>query len=783
VALLLLAAILATLLGAPARVGAAPSVDTWVAPSPPRLDPETPFFYDVKRHALTMVELEVDPARIYRLSDKEPRVWIATDVPGQTPEGWPRFGNWAYDPIGDRLLLVSHRSEPPPCCDDTARTRYFLDVYQLELSGTHYWQRIAVVDPPLERYDFSTVFDPTRNRLLIGFGYEANDGTVSTTVAALDLNGAPHWTTLVPSGAPLLRLDSALFVDTENDRLLAFGGYDPSRDWSQGVWTLPLDGNGSWQRFTEVDTLPPLPGGAPPVVFDPLGNRLLAYSRYYRDGAPDTVGYWQFRLQAGTGWTALPITGGPRAHSNASLTFDAEHNRLFLFGGAGPYPGGYDYQRFDIREMDDVDAGAFHPVQLCGDAQEIGAGGSIVLDTRRHRVVTFSAREAPSDLELNTISQTDHQDWERLPRTIGETTPPGRSFASVVYDSLADRTILFGGKVGQAELGDLWQLTWTDDTHPQWQRLFLTGDVPGPRWGVSTVYDPVRRRIVFFGGFAGRPLAETWALELDALRWRQIELRGFPPSARFGASAVYDSRRDGMILYGGNAGTTNNPIPLGDTWFLSFRDGDVWIPVTIADRPPLPRWMHAAIYDPVRDRMLVFWGRDQNGSRYDCAAVEWAGRPTWTTYKPAGPAADIRSGHAVVYDAAADRAIIVGGNRGGANFSNRRMFDWYLDFAPGSVTGPGPGPSLALVGMLPNPTSSGVDVAFDLPSAMPVRVRLYDARGRLVKSLDEKTYPPGRHLVHWDGSAEDGYRPRPGVYFARLVLGTSEFTGKVVLLR
>jgi flagellar hook assembly protein FlgD len=68
-------------------------------------------------------------------------------------------------------------------------------------------------------------------------------------------------------------------------------------------------------------------------------------------------------------------------------------------------------------------------------------------------------------------------------------------------------------------------------------------------------------------------------------------------------------------------------------------------------------------------------------------------------------------------------------------------------------------------------------------AAVPVAVRIYDARGRLVKSLDARTYPPGRHLVHWNGTGEDGYRPRPGVYFARLVLGTTEFTGKMVLLR
>ena len=85
--------------------------------------------------------------------------------------------------------------------------------------------------------------------------------------------------------------------------------------------------------------------------------------------------------------------------------------------------------------------------------------------------------------------------------------------------------------------------------------------------------------------------------------------------------------------------------------------------------------------------------------------------------------------------------------------------------------------------MAPTPTHAGVDLAFDVPAATQVRLRIYDARGRLVKALEDRVVPAGRHLVYWDGTAENGYRPRPGVYFARLVLGTTEFTGKVVLLR
>ena len=92
-----------------------------------------------------------------------------------------------------------------------------------------------------------------------------------------------------------------------------------------------------------------------------------------------------------------------------------------------------------------------------------------------------------------------------------------------------------------------------------------------------------------------------------------------------------------------------------------------------------------------------------------------------------------------------------------------------------SEGGPPPltGPPFALLGMSPNPTRRGVDVAFDLPAATTVRARIYDARGRLVRDLPTREYLPGRHVLAWDGVGDEGYRPRPGVYFARVALGAT----------
>ncbi len=62
-----------------------------------------------------------------------------------------------------------------------------------------------------------------------------------------------------------------------------------------------------------------------------------------------------------------------------------------------------------------------------------------------------------------------------------------------------------------------------------------------------------------------------------------------------------------------------------------------------------------------------------------------------------------------------------------------------------------------------NPSRSGAELRFALPRPGPVRITIFDALGRRVRTLADATYPAGRFTVHWDGAASGD-----GIYFARL---------------
>jgi hypothetical protein len=85
-----------------------------------------------------------------------------------------------------------------------------------------------------------------------------------------------------------------------------------------------------------------------------------------------------------------------------------------------------------------------------------------------------------------------------------------------------------------------------------------------------------------------------------------------------------------------------------------------------------------------------------------------------------------------------------------------------LPEAPTSQAGP------SLTRIQPNPFNPSTSLHFELPRATPVRLEVYDLRGRRVRILMADVLPAGEHAVDWDGSDEHGRPVASGTYVARL---------------
>lgn len=84
----------------------------------------------------------------------------------------------------------------------------------------------------------------------------------------------------------------------------------------------------------------------------------------------------------------------------------------------------------------------------------------------------------------------------------------------------------------------------------------------------------------------------------------------------------------------------------------------------------------------------------------------------------------------------------------------------------------------------PNPTQGTLTAEFTLPHAEArASLVVFDVAGRHQRTLLDGPLGAGPHRVTWDGLAEDGTLPSPGIFFLRLETGGMRLERKVLLLR
>ncbi len=83
----------------------------------------------------------------------------------------------------------------------------------------------------------------------------------------------------------------------------------------------------------------------------------------------------------------------------------------------------------------------------------------------------------------------------------------------------------------------------------------------------------------------------------------------------------------------------------------------------------------------------------------------------------------------------------------------------------------------------PNPFNPNTTIAFSLPRRGPVKLQVFDVRGRLVRTLVDEVRAPGRHSVVWDGTDDAGVGAASGVYLYRLTAAGEMRQNKMTLVK
>lgn len=181
--------------------------------------------------------------------------------------------------------------------------------------------------------------------------------------------------------------------------------------------------------------------------------------------------------------------------------------------------------------------------------------------------------------------------------------PAGRLNAAMAFDAATGTTVLFGGRTGIQLLADTW--TWDGTT---WTAQ-NPASRPPPLESASMAYDSVGRRILLFGGLGldGNATSATWAW--NGTTWSALTPTSVPP-ARYGASMATDAVTGTDVLFGGLSAPGSS---LGDTWSW---DGTNWTPRTPAASPQA-RSGAAMTFDAARGLDLLFGGTTGSDNRAD----------------------------------------------------------------------------------------------------------------------------------------------------------------------
>jgi hypothetical protein len=297
---------------------------------------------------------------------------------------------------------------------------------------------------------------------------------------------------------------------------------------------------------------------------------------------------------ASWGAQAAPTTPVlPPLHGEA-LTVDAARGRVVLVGGRGTddwFRGTWEWDGTRWAETVPAD-------------RSPGPRGSHALgfDPSARRVMLFGGTTSPPPgSRLCDTWSYDGSAWTKHDRASCPTDRVRNS--SLVYDSRRGHLLLLDGPaIADDELRPLRLWRWTDQT---WTLV----DERGPRRaGFSqAAFDP-KRGVLVVPVLYGGPDAGVW--EWDGRAWTHHRAAG--PLSRQTYSLAWDSRRERLVLMGGQGGR-HGPY-LSDAWIWN---GQRWLEDAEASASGPPGRGGGTLLDDAMHRRLLYFGGHAEGVRSD----------------------------------------------------------------------------------------------------------------------------------------------------------------------
>lgn len=368
-------------------------------------------------------------------------------------------------------------------------------------------------------------------------------------------------------------------------------------------------------------------------------------------------------------WAPMPISA-PAARGGSGWIADLPHNRLVLFGGqitaGGQVTPLNDTWRFDLTTH------TWEPLATFGTLPPARYRHTVICDAPRHRMLVYGGLGVSGYLNDVWSLDLDTATWSQIVSS-GE-IPAARARHNAVYDPLRDRMVVFGGNEGTVMSDTLHALDLATLT---WSRITPKQSAPTPRQAAGMVYNSISDRLVLFGGQdTSGLLSDVWVFNFPDSTWNKLNPTGLYPTPRYDISAAYDSLNNQVLIFGGSDLTQSN----NDVFALSLAPPQVWGKLVLSGTAPAPRGQSAVLPVLLNNRLWLSGGESTDSTYFSDSFALNVANTLWEAVPDSGNPPPIRMACMAIDDIAHDRMVFFGGWTG----LDQSAFNetWVMDYGP-----------------------------------------------------------------------------------------------------
>jgi N-acetylneuraminic acid mutarotase len=318
---------------------------------------------------------------------------------------------------------------------------------------------------PTNRYGHTLVYDISNSRIILYGGVIKSEGMsvwhINDTWSYYGNNQT--WVPIKTISSPGLIAHHATTYDSVNRKIICFGGLTESGDVLNSTWIFDCDTN-EWSKSSP--SLEPSPRADSSMYYDSNNGKIILFGGHGSVG--DSISYlndlWVYDVNNNT-WTRRESVNSPEARYGHRVVYDSLTCQAILFGGRTARGVRDEVWTYDYSN---------NSWQLIDQGLKPGGRywHTMAYNTNNHQVIMFGGRESEyistallSDTWIYDIMQNE---WKQV---TSSSIPPASTSACSVYDPVINQVVLFGGatKIAPTTItNETWTFTCEENN---WQLL------------------------------------------------------------------------------------------------------------------------------------------------------------------------------------------------------------------------------------------------------------------------------------------------------------------------